>query len=259
MLEQMASGNLGEQLQAARKAKDLTLKQVEEETKIRVDFLEAFERNEFDFDLPDIYRRGFLRTYAQFLGLDAGKFINRIPVSREKHAAETSGREKGGESAEGDGGEQDPLQSSIFGRMRECLSRLWKFSAAKAKERKWQVGAVVVVVCVLAFFLWPSSKSDLEWDELLSGVPTEVLSVGENQPKKMTILATNSVKILVRSKGSRAKIFSGTVNAGESEEFEYSGDVQISFSDGNALSIKRGDGSVLRPKKQGAGWMEIAY
>ena len=62
--------NLGEILQEARKAKGLSLRDASDATKIRSDFLASMEQGDFGFDLPEIYKRGFLRLYADYLDLD---------------------------------------------------------------------------------------------------------------------------------------------------------------------------------------------
>jgi cytoskeletal protein RodZ len=60
---------VGEILKEARLAKKISLKQVETSTKIRHDFLQALEENDFQ-KLPSLAStRGFLKNYAEFLGL----------------------------------------------------------------------------------------------------------------------------------------------------------------------------------------------
>ena len=61
---------LGERLRAAREAKGLTLAQAEQATRIRRTFLEALEEEHFDALPGVVYAKGFIRNYAQFLGLD---------------------------------------------------------------------------------------------------------------------------------------------------------------------------------------------
>ncbi|MBR6388923.1 MAG: helix-turn-helix domain-containing protein [Opitutales bacterium] len=62
--------NLGETLKQARATKGVELRDASDATKIRIDFLSKMEEGDFDFDLPEIYKRGFLRLYAAYLGLD---------------------------------------------------------------------------------------------------------------------------------------------------------------------------------------------
>lgn len=61
---------LGERLAAAREHKGVDLARAERDTKIRVRYLAALERGDYR-DLPgSVYTKGFLRNYAQYLGLD---------------------------------------------------------------------------------------------------------------------------------------------------------------------------------------------
>jgi cytoskeleton protein RodZ len=62
---------LGETLEEARHNKGISIQEAAERTKIRVSFLEAFEKNDFDIKLPEIYRKGFVKNYAELLDLDA--------------------------------------------------------------------------------------------------------------------------------------------------------------------------------------------
>jgi hypothetical protein len=66
---------IGRTLELARKQRGLSLKQVEQETKIRARYLRELERENFDV-LPPVYVRGSLKTYANFLGLD-GELLTR--------------------------------------------------------------------------------------------------------------------------------------------------------------------------------------
>jgi cytoskeleton protein RodZ len=62
---------IGTTLREARVRRKLTLQQVEEDTKIRVKYLQAMENEDFDVMPGSTYVKGFLRTYATYLGLDA--------------------------------------------------------------------------------------------------------------------------------------------------------------------------------------------
>lgn len=59
-----------QQLRQAREARQISLAQAAQATHIRVHYLEALENGRFDL-IPSLTQgRGFLRTYAQYLGLD---------------------------------------------------------------------------------------------------------------------------------------------------------------------------------------------
>lgn len=67
---------IGERLEEARKKKGISIREAAEATKIRGDYLSRFENNQFDINLTELYVRGFLRTYAQFLRLPADRILN---------------------------------------------------------------------------------------------------------------------------------------------------------------------------------------
>src|SRR5512137_495766 len=62
--------DIGSQLRAAREAQSLTLEQVFKATRIKQPFLEAIEANQFHTLPGPVQARGFVRSYANFLGLD---------------------------------------------------------------------------------------------------------------------------------------------------------------------------------------------
>ncbi len=69
---------LGAELRAARENRDLSLAQVEKQTRIRIHYLAALEADEYA-ELPSaVQARGFLRNYARFLGLDADNLEARF-------------------------------------------------------------------------------------------------------------------------------------------------------------------------------------
>ncbi len=61
---------LGDTLREARQRLGLTLSEVESATRIRRRYLEALEVEDFDALPAPVYVKGFLRTYARYLGLD---------------------------------------------------------------------------------------------------------------------------------------------------------------------------------------------
>lgn len=67
---------IGERLEEARKKKGISIREAAEATKIRGDYLQKFEGNHFDIGLTEIYTRGFLRTYSNYLKLPADRILN---------------------------------------------------------------------------------------------------------------------------------------------------------------------------------------
>ncbi len=70
--------SIGQYLRNRRERKKLSLKQVEETTRIRVENLCAIESDEITKRVPILYARGFVKTYAEFLGADSAELIQRF-------------------------------------------------------------------------------------------------------------------------------------------------------------------------------------
>jgi cytoskeletal protein RodZ len=74
---------IGPILEQARRERGLSLGEVEQATKIRKRYLQGLERDDYGA-LPDaIYAQGFLKTYANYLGLD-GEELSRELKNRRK-------------------------------------------------------------------------------------------------------------------------------------------------------------------------------
>jgi len=71
---------IGNSLREERRRRKLDLSDVAAETRIRVTHLEALEQEQFDLLPPGLYRRSFLREYADFLGLDGDAFAQEYDL-----------------------------------------------------------------------------------------------------------------------------------------------------------------------------------
>lgn len=78
------SESLGQRLRAAREAKGVSLAEVERATRIRAKFLEAFEQDDFSGLPSETQARGFLRNYAEYLGLDAAELLANFDSGRRR-------------------------------------------------------------------------------------------------------------------------------------------------------------------------------
>jgi cytoskeleton protein RodZ len=73
---------IGQILEQARNERGLTLEEVEYATKIRKRYLVGLEREDYGV-LPDaVYAQGFLRTYANYLGLDGDELSREFKDRR---------------------------------------------------------------------------------------------------------------------------------------------------------------------------------
>lgn len=66
----------GAALKAAREGKGVTPAEAAEATRIKVQIIEAIERDDFSRIAAPTYAKGFIRLYAEFLGLDPEPLLN---------------------------------------------------------------------------------------------------------------------------------------------------------------------------------------
>jgi cytoskeletal protein RodZ len=74
---------IGSSLRQARQQRELSVADVERSTRIRAKYLAALEDESFDVLPGPAYVRGFLRTYAEELGLDGNLLVDAY---NERHA-----------------------------------------------------------------------------------------------------------------------------------------------------------------------------
>ena len=70
---------IGALLAAKRGERGLTLQQAAKATHIRLEHLTALEADEPELIPAPVYARGYLRTYARYLGLDAESLVASLP------------------------------------------------------------------------------------------------------------------------------------------------------------------------------------
>src|SRR5262245_58389045 len=75
---------VGSALRRAREVRGLSLDEAARDTRLRVDQLDALEREDFDVLPGEVYVRATLRTYASYLGIDPDKVIEVYARSAEE-------------------------------------------------------------------------------------------------------------------------------------------------------------------------------
>jgi hypothetical protein len=76
----MAPSPLGETLRKARLERNITFEDAERVTRIPRKYLEALELENFGILPAPVYARGFLRSYASYLGLEPKELLPFFPV-----------------------------------------------------------------------------------------------------------------------------------------------------------------------------------
>ena len=76
---------LGSLFKTKREERNLSIKEVENSTSIRSNYLEAIEEGKIEQALSTVYMLGFIRQYANFLGLEVEKIIAQFPEVFNSH------------------------------------------------------------------------------------------------------------------------------------------------------------------------------
>lgn len=77
--------SIGETFKQRRSERNISLKEAENATSIRMTYLHSIEEGEVNKLISPVYAQGFVRQYAAFLGLDGEKIIKENPEVFNRH------------------------------------------------------------------------------------------------------------------------------------------------------------------------------
>jgi cytoskeletal protein RodZ len=225
--------NIGERLEEARKRKGISIREAAEATKIRGEYLQKFEGNQFEIGLTEIYTRGFLRGYANYLRIPSDRLLSDYatlrggeprprPVSREAYGRMDLSISTADERAEGqsEAAADSPQRStSRFQRPGENLPKQPSIDPAlmfKAGKILLIVIGLLVAVWIVKSLFGPSPSAAPA--RAAASAVAEVADASAPAPT-VSIVATEPVRIKVVRKSDDKELFQGTLQAGEHREF----------------------------------------
>ena len=166
---------LGAWLRERREALGIGLEQAQTETRIRSQYIEALESEQYAA-LPDaVVGRGFVKNYASYLGLDVEE------AARLYSAAVAPAREVVIAPAE-----SNPFASGAFEPM--ALHKI----PGRARGWLWLVPVVLLVagLAALAWWQWPAISPYLAWLAPRPATPTVRVPATEQEPPTATATRT---------------------------------------------------------------------
>ncbi|HET9766710.1 MAG TPA: helix-turn-helix domain-containing protein, partial [Thermoanaerobaculia bacterium] len=136
-------GSFGSWLRQQREIRNITLREISDNTKIGLRYLEALEDDRFEVLPAAIFAKGFLREYAKYVGLDPDEVVNFYLTAEQRHRAE-----RGGDDASG----VVPLSSS------------GTVAAARGLPLGWilLVAAIIALVLVVLGIVWAVRRNRAE-------------------------------------------------------------------------------------------------
>jgi hypothetical protein len=140
-------GTVGQRLEAARREKGVTVSEAGEKTRILPKLIEAMEADDFTSLAAPVYVKGFLRLYAQYLGLDPAPLIQEYAG---QHAA--AGRPQLADEVKGNLVLQDRMDAAepiaAAGRKKGSLGGTMAQPGGGALPMRLVAGSVILILLV---------------------------------------------------------------------------------------------------------------
>lgn len=272
--------SIGERLEEARKRKGISLREASEATKIRSDFLSSIEQNKFDFELPEIYKRGFVKNYASYLNLDSKSILTDF--NAQLLSSSDANKRLAGSELFGSMDLKSPSEENISGK-----THLGKMSAnpkaeesVEKKKRETEIdnsfyvkaglaafgvlSFLVVIVGLIVSILSENDEPGITTNNfdtpsatITTPRNTTETSPSEPTPENVSLIANGTVYVLVKQRNDNKELVRKTLSEGETHEFTKEGPIDILFTAGENLVIVNSAGKRLRPKGEGTAKISI--
>ncbi len=247
--------SIGERLEEARKRRGITVREASEATKIRGEYLNNFESNTFKMNLPDIYVRGFLRSYANYLRLNSDKiitdynahlisegkssrrdtreFLGRLELQQQPIISEEPKNAGAIDDAQIEEAENEAPSTPIWERFnieKDVAIKIGIFAG---------LAALVVIVLVWGFLAFVGSEEPVT-DSALTATPAAIAPATNATP--FTLIANEDVRVEVKeADGEQRSLFFAVLPQGQEKVLYATGTVLIYYNDFQALSVKIGE------------------
>lgn len=249
--------NIGERLEEARKRRGISLREAAEATKIRADFLQNFENNQFEIGVPDLYIRGFLRNYSVYLKISPDKIVSDYQASvgggpvgfgRDK-ARELFGRIELAAASEEGTGPVVPLGPGApsAGAPVPPSTQMRGETDNRVKLGLIAGSAIIVVALIISLVRLLISSSSEDAGQA-SGASTdnpvqprvEAPVATPSGASEIFLIAKDNVDVQVISRGDGSTIYKGTLRRGARQALQISGQVRIVTATGSNLEVESG-------------------
>lgn len=240
-----------------REALGKTIEDLASITKIRAEYLQAIERGNLEIDVPEVYLRGFIKSYAKHLRMDVDAIMAECPIPpMEVFSSSARRREMIQKIAK----QEQAIDGSTTEKNESSQSSSYSYSDTLSAQKVYNIlriggiaiGALFILITVIIIIvkLFSSSPNDARMLNEAKQYSQKV------QARSYSITATNNVKLIIRNRDTKEKVFSGTLSAGETRSFNFSAPMQMFYDKGDSLIIKKSNGEMIYPQP-GRGGIEL--
>lgn len=239
---------LGDKLREARERKKLTIKDIEKGTSIRSLYIEALENGKYGQLPGEVYVKGFIRNYANFVGLDASAMVKEY--LEENHSEQIAAEPQGtGGNVQETGAA--PVQNTIAHSSsrpsepeQEAYSYLrQRVDASHRRQNILLAGGIFVVVLIAAGYFLMSTPDEPQREMPQNPAQTTTTQPAEAQAKPdasqkrqdVEVVAEYTARCWTEVKADGKVIFEGTVESGKT--MKWNAKEQIVITAGNAGAV----------------------
>ncbi len=216
---------VGPALRRAREMRRMRLDEASRDTKLSVDHLRALEEERFDELLGDVYVRGSLRTYAQYLGLSPDK----VAAAYARYADEP----------------EPPPPPAGLGRVERAIAA----TRIRDNQRLMVVVAVTLLVVALALGLLSRGASSPAPANLASA-PAVAPPLGRSVD--IEVVALHDAQVTVAIDGDPPKTYA--LREGETREFTGENSVVFQIARGGTVQVTVNGNDLGAPGRHGKPW-----
>ena len=225
--------SVGTILKEARLAKGLSLMDIEKGTSIRCRYLEAVENDEYDKTPGEVFLKGIIRNYGNFLGLDGLELVTMYKASAAGIAAEAA-RSQGIR-------EVDKVHLNIqLKETRDIGSGTGKFEMPALPIKQIAAGVAVLAILAAGYFAIPAAINYVK--NMPKDEPKQTQQV---QTETKTAAVMDKVVVELEAEGScwleavadGKELFSGTMQPKEKKTFEAKDKLVIKYGNIGAMKI----------------------
>jgi cytoskeletal protein RodZ len=223
---------LGERLEEARKRKGISIREAAEATKIRGDYLQKFEANSFDLDLPPLYVRGFVRAYARYLEFDAPRFLAEYDtlMAGEGRAPRRETRENYGRVEFGASGEGTPATGPGGGGIDPVMLKYGLIGG----------GVLVLIVVVgLLISVFTTNAAPRPAGKPAAAPQSETATSEPVAPAQtVTFTATEDTRIKIVRDADKGIVYDAALARGQTRSFPKNGVLLVTVEDRTKLRME---------------------
>lgn len=220
---------IGAILREAREAKGLTLAEVEQETSIRSRYLAAVEQDDYDNTPGEVFLKGIIRNYGNFLGLDGLQLVQQYKSS-----------------AQGQANEQKAIREVENVRMQIQLKDKRDLGSGTGKfelpVKQCLVGLAAVAVLAAGYFAVPAAvdyfKNRPQSVPVQQAEQLATLAATQAVPEQVTVSMEASDDCWLEVTADDKELFAGMLKSKDQRTFEAKDKLIVKYGNIGVMKLK---------------------